>query len=113
MLRVIITIVSVILVAAGAAFWWLFLSGSKAPARAPGVMDIAGWRALIAEDAGRGPERIGWLEVAHDNFPAFVVQAGRFDGPVGMSFNSVQLSWPDRTILIDTAVDAEIMKQMA
>lgn len=113
MLRIIITIAGTLLVIAGAAFWWLFLSGSKAPASAPGVMDVAGWRALIAQDAGQGPERIGWLEVAHDNFPAFVVQAGRFDGPVEMSFNSVELAWPDQTILIDTAVDAEIMAGMA
>ncbi|MFN4224713.1 MAG: MBL fold metallo-hydrolase [Hyphomonas sp.] len=93
--------------------WWLLLSGSKAPAQAPGVIDLTAWRALVAEDAGQGPERIGWLEIGHAPFPSFAVQAGRFEGSVQMSFNSIQLAWPDRFILIDTAVDEAIVRGMS
>lgn len=103
-------VVLLILLGAG---WWLLLSGSKAPAKVQGVMDLAGWRALVAEDAGQGPDRVGWLEIGHAPFPSFAVQAGRFEGPVAMSFNSVQLSWPDHFILIDTAVDEALVMGMA
>lgn len=103
----------VVLVAAAGAGWWLLFSGSKAPAEAPGVIDLAGWRELVAGDQGQGPERIGWLEVGHAPFPSFAVQAGRFEEPVEMSFNSVQLSWPDRFILIDTAVDEAVVGGMS
>ena len=96
----------------GAASWLLF-SDAKAPSKAEGVMDIAAWRALVAEDAGQGPASIGWLEIGHDEFPSIAVQAGRFAAPVPMSFNSFQLVWPDRTIIIDTAVDAETMDDMS
>ncbi|MFN7180885.1 MBL fold metallo-hydrolase [Hyphomonas sp.] len=112
MRKVLIGLGVVVLILLGAG-WWLLLSGSKAPAKAPGVMDLAGWRALVAADAGQGPERIGWLEIGHAPFPSFAVQAGRFEGPVEMSFNSVQLSWPDRYILIDTAVDEALVMGMA
>ncbi len=92
--------------------WWLLASGARAPAEASGVMDIATWRALVAEDQGQGPEQIGWLEIGHDSFPSFAVQAGRLAPPVAMSFNAFQLIWPGRTIIIDTAVDAETMDEM-
>ena len=113
MLKKLLTGLGVVVVLLGAAGWWLLFSGSKAPAKAPGVIDIAGWRELVADDAGKGPERIGWLEIGSAPFPSFAVQAGRFEGPVEMSFNSVQLSWPDRYILIDTAVDEALAKRMS
>jgi glyoxylase-like metal-dependent hydrolase (beta-lactamase superfamily II) len=112
MLRNVLIGFGVLVVAALGAFWWLFLSGAKAPATADGLMDLAGWRALIAADAGQGPERIGWLEIGGESFPSFAVQAGRFGDEVEMSFNSVELAWPGRTIIIDTAVDAETMAKM-
>lgn len=102
-----------VLVAAAGAGWWLLFSGSKAPAEAPGVIDLAGWRELVAGDQGQGPARIGWLEIGHAPFPSFAVQAGRFEDPVEMSFNTVQLSWPDRFILIDTAVDEAVVTSMS
>lgn len=92
--------------------WWLLFSGARAPAEANGVMDIAAWRALVAEDQGQGPDQIGWLEIGHDTFPGIAVQAGRLTPPVAMSFNAFQLIWPDRTVIIDTAVDAETMDEM-
>lgn len=112
MKRVLIGLAVVMVLVAGAG-WWLLFSGSKAPADAPGVIDLAGWRQMVAGDEGQGPERIGWLEVGHAPFPSFAVQAGRFEGPVEMSFNTVQLSWPDRFILIDTAVDEAIVSGMS
>lgn len=113
MLRNLLIGLGIIVLAVAGAGWWLLLSGSKAPAEAPGVIDIDGWRELVAADAGQGPERIGWLEIGSAPFPSFAVQAGRFDGPVDMSFNSVQLAWPDRYMIIDTAVDAALATGMS
>ncbi|MEQ9505806.1 MAG: MBL fold metallo-hydrolase [Hyphomonas sp.] len=113
MLRKFLIGIGVLLLVLLGVFWWLMMSGAKAPASAPGVMDIAAWRALVADDTGKGPERIGFLEIGSENFPSYAVQAGRFAGPVAMSFNSVELAWPDRTIIIDTAVDAESMEEMS
>jgi glyoxylase-like metal-dependent hydrolase (beta-lactamase superfamily II) len=113
MLRNILIGAGLLLAAILGAGWWLLFSDAKAPAKADGVMDLAAWRELVAADAGQGPGSIGWLEIGHDEFPSIAVQAGRFAAPVAMSFNAFQLVWPDRTVIIDTAVDAETMEEMS
>jgi glyoxylase-like metal-dependent hydrolase (beta-lactamase superfamily II) len=113
MLRWILNGLAVLLVLLLAAGWWFLFAGARAPATAPGLMDLSEWRALVAGDAGQGPSRVGWLEVGHAEFPSFAVQAGRFADPVQMSFGSVELSWPGRTAIIDTAVDAETLEEMS
>jgi glyoxylase-like metal-dependent hydrolase (beta-lactamase superfamily II) len=113
MVRKLLIGIGILVVILLGAFWWLMISSAKATASAPGVMDIAAWRTLIAADTGKGPDRLGFLEIGSENFPSYAVQAGRFSDPVAMSFNSVELAWPDRTIIIDSAVDAESMEEMS
>lgn len=112
MLRWILNGLAVLVVVMLAAGWWLLFAGSRAPAAAPGLMDIAQWRSLVSGDAGQGPARIGWLEIGHGAFPSIAVQAGRFADPVPMTFGSVELGWADRTMIIDTAIDAETLDEM-
>lgn len=113
MLRWILNGLAVLVVLLIVAGWWFLIAGSRAPAAAAGLMDISAWRALVAGDKGQGPSRVGWLEVGHAEFPSFAVQAGRFADPVPMTFGSVELAWPDRTAIIDTAVDAETLEEMS
>jgi len=96
-----------------AAVWWLFISDSAAPEEAPGVFDIAEWRALAGEagDDALATE-IRWLEIGHDAFPAFAIQAGAFHGQVPMSFNAIQIVLPDRTLIVGGAVDASTAEDM-
>lgn len=109
--RRILMILAVLVFALGGVFWWFMLSG-KAPKEAPGVFDIAEWRSLVADDAGAGPDAVRWLEVGNDMAPSWAVQAGRFSGAVPMSYNAIQLSWPDRAIIVGGAVDAETAEEM-
>lgn len=111
LVRRILIIAALLAAALGGAFWWFLLSGS-APKQAPGVFGIGEWRALTAEDEGAGPESVRWLEVGHDSAPSWAVQAGRFSGPVAMSYNAIQLRWPETSIVIGGAVDNETAEAM-
>ena len=106
--------VLVLLVAVFGLFsWWLLLSDSNAPDEAPGLFDIAEWRALTGEDdVDARPTEVRWLEVGHDLAPSFAVQAGAFHGEVAMSYNAVQLVLPDTTIVIGGAVDSSTAEAM-
>ncbi len=85
--------------------WWLFVGLSKAPAAAPGLVDIAAWRAMTAADAGAKPVQIRVLEVGRDSAPMLAARAGAFGGKWQTSYNAVQIVYPDRTLVIGGALD--------
>ncbi|MEL6663897.1 MAG: hypothetical protein AAFR33_12945 [Pseudomonadota bacterium] len=107
-----IRIVVLLVVIAGGLFWWLMLSGSKAPAQAPGVIDIAAVRALADAPADQRATAVRIIETGHDRAPNFAIVAGRFGGDSAMSYNSVELELPDRRIVLGGAVDAATAEAM-
>tara|TARA_R110002020_G_scaffold309301_2_gene525253 strand:+ start:79285 stop:80217 length:933 start_codon:yes stop_codon:yes gene_type:complete len=105
MLKWILGIVGAILLVAVAAGWWLFVGLSHAPKSAPGLMDIAQWRSMVRESGGTLPTEVRVLEVSRDSAPMVAARAGAFGGKWQTSYNSVQLVYPDKTIIIGGALD--------
>ncbi|MCR9269156.1 MAG: hypothetical protein NXH72_04120 [Hyphomonadaceae bacterium] len=100
----------------GVLFWWLILSGSDAAKAAPGEFDLSDWRSKAAAPTEVLPTEIRIIEVGRDIAPPFAAQAGRFGAPISMTYNAVEIIYPDKTIIIGGAVDrstAETMTQSA
>ncbi|GAB5456186.1 MAG: hypothetical protein Hens2KO_24150 [Henriciella sp.] len=97
-------------------FWWLLLSGSNAAKTAPGVFDLEDWRAKASASSDALPTAVKIIEVGRDMAPPFAAQAGRFGAPIAMSYNAVEITYPDGVLIIGGAVDrstAEGMTQSA
>lgn len=105
MLKWIAGIAGAILVLALIASWWLFVGFSGAPKAAPGVIDIAAWRSMVREAGGDLPTEVRVLEVGADAAPMLAARAGAFGDQWLTSYNSVQLVFPDDTIIIGGALD--------
>lgn len=101
-------------VAIGILFWWLLLSGSDAAKTAPGVFDINDWRERAAAPNSALPTEIKIIEIGRDMAPPFAVQAGRFGAPIAMTYNAVEITYPNSTIIVGGSIDratAETMTQ--
>lgn len=107
MLRTILIAIAALLTLIAGAVWWLLLADSKAPAEAPGLFAIEDWRALMPDDAASLPTEIRVLEIGRDKAPGFAARAGGFGTDWNTTYNSVQIVWPDRTMVIDGAIDAD------
>ena len=112
MLKWILRLGAGLIVIFGALFWWLLLSGSDAPKSAPGVFEISDWRDLAAAPSESLPTGIRILEVGRDVAPPFAAQAGRFGAPLAMTYNAVEVTFPDQTLIIGGAVDRAIAESM-
>lgn len=116
MLKWLVRIGVVLILILGGLFWWLILSGSDASKATPGAFDIGDWRSKAAAPSDMLPTEIRILEVGRDMAPPFAAQAGRFGAPIAMSYNAVEIIYPDRNIIVGGAVDrptAEGMTQSA
>ncbi len=94
--------------------YWMLISASSATKTADGVFDITDWRIQADRLDGDLPTEVRILEVGSDIVPSFIVQAGDFHGDTAMSFNVVEIVFPDYSIIVDGAVDlltAELMLQ--
>lgn len=100
-----VRIVGILAVILGVLFWWLMLSGSNASKSAPGVFDLADWQSKASAPSEQLPTSIRVVEIGRDTAPPFAAQAGRFGAPVAMSYNAVEINYPDRQIIIGGAVD--------
>ncbi|MBA3067496.1 MAG: hypothetical protein FP825_03325 [Hyphomonas sp.] len=105
MLKWITGIAGAIALLAVIAGWWMFAGFSKAPKAAPGVVDIEAWRAMVRDAGGELPTGIRILEVGGDSAPMLAARAGAFGGEWLTSYNSVQLVFPEDTIVIGGALD--------
>ena len=116
MLKWTIRIVGGLALIFGFLFWWLILSGSNASKTAPGVFDLSDWRSKAAAATSDLPLEIRIHEIGRDTAPPFAAQAGRFGAPIEMSYNAVEIVYPDRSLIVGGAVDrvtAEGMTQSA
>jgi len=112
MLRPLLLVLSGLVVLLLGGFWWLFLADSTAPAEAPGLLVLEDWRAMVPDDPARLPTEIRVLEIGRDKAPGFAARAGGFGTDWNTTYNSVQIVWPDRTMIIDGAIDAETAAAM-
>jgi len=113
MLKWIVRIGGGLVLTLGVLFWWLLLSGSNAAKTAPGVFDVDDWRSKASAQTSDLPTSIRILEIGRDTAPPFAAQAGRFGAPVAMSYNAVEISYPDRQIIVGGAVDRKTAEGMA
>lgn len=112
MLKWILRIGGGLIVGMGLLFWWLLLSSSNAAKTAPGIFDLDDWRAKASAATETLPTGIKIIEIGRDLAPAFVAQAGRFSSPVGMSYNAVEITYPDQVIIVGGAVDRPTAEEM-
>lgn len=103
----------VVLAALAGLAWYAVLDGA-APARADGVVDIAAYRALVANDTPETLPREVRIEfVGESSAPSFATEAGAFDGERMMSYNAFQIVAPGGDTIIDGAVDAATLNEMS
>lgn len=105
--------IGIALIALGAFFWWAALDAA-APADADGIVDIAAYRALVANDAPETlPTAVNVAFVGESKAPSFAVESGAFDGQRTLSYNSFQIVAPGGDTIIDGAADRETLDQMS
>jgi glyoxylase-like metal-dependent hydrolase (beta-lactamase superfamily II) len=102
--RRILLILGVVLVLAGAAYYWLFVD-SHAPGDASYALDIDRVRAALATVPGDKPSAIEVEQVAVFTFPATGVVAGDGWNSVQLPVYSYRLIYPDSTLIVDTALE--------
>ena len=108
-----IRIIGILALILGVLFWWLLLSSSDAAKSAPGLFELEDWRSKARVPTSELPTAIRILEVGRDTAPPFAAQAGRFGAPVAMSYNAVEIVYPERRIVIGGAVDRATAEGMA
>lgn len=111
-MRWLIAIVVVLAAFAGLA-WWLVLDGAT-PARADGVIDLAAYRGLVANDPTETlPTEVRVEFVGQSEAPSFAAVAGDFSGQRTFVYTSFQVVAPSGAIIIDGAVDAPTLDAMS
>ena len=104
--RTLITL-AVLLVLAGAAYYWLIVE-SHAPGDASYVLDIDRVRAALDTAPGDKPSAIEVEQVGVFTFPATAVVAGDGWGNSSLPVYSYRLVYPDSSIVVDTALNEAI-----
>src|SRR5688572_25570984 len=99
--------VLLLLAAVGAAYYWLFVE-STAPDGAHFVLDVEVLRELANASAGDKPTSVEVENVALFKFPAAAVVAGDGFDTVDMPVYSYRVVYPDRSLIVDTALDRSI-----
>jgi glyoxylase-like metal-dependent hydrolase (beta-lactamase superfamily II) len=103
-----------IVAAAAAGFVWYAALDAAAPAEANGLVDLAAYRELVANDAPDTlPTAVRIEFVGESKAPSFAVESGAFDGQRTLSYNSFQIIAPNGDTIIDGAVDRETLDQMS
>lgn len=97
----------VLIVIAGGAYWYLLADG-EVPATSSYKVDVAAWRALVANDTAELPNEIRVEVVGRDSIPFGVVQAGGGYKPYVMARTAFQLNGPAGSVVIDSGMDKEI-----
>lgn len=97
-----------LLVLAAPAYWWFFVE-SGTPSSTYGL-DLAELRRLADSMPGEKPSAIRVEEVLEFEFPRVAVLAGSGWSKVKLPVFSYQLQFPDRSLIIDTAMDQATAK---
>jgi glyoxylase-like metal-dependent hydrolase (beta-lactamase superfamily II) len=100
-------VAAVIVAVQGVAYYWLLVE-SHAPEDAQYALDLDALRTLASSAAGDKPTSVEVENVALFKFPATAVVAGDGFDPVDMPVYSYRVVYPDRALIIDTALDRTI-----
>ena len=101
-----------LLVACVPAYWWLLVESHKASPTSYAI-DIAEVRRLADSQAGEKPRLIRVETVAHLSAPETIVVAGDGWQSVDLPVSSYELVYPDRLVVLDTALNADMAKGMS
>jgi glyoxylase-like metal-dependent hydrolase (beta-lactamase superfamily II) len=101
----------VLLAVAGGAFWYLVADGSV-PATSSYRTDIAGWRNLVAADAGQLPTEIRIDIVGRDTMPFMAAQGGGANVDFARVRAAFQLNGPAGSVIIDSTMDRDMTVRM-
>jgi glyoxylase-like metal-dependent hydrolase (beta-lactamase superfamily II) len=89
-------------------YWWFFLESAEPVGTF--ALDLAELRTLADSMEGDKPSAIRVEHVAGFEYPATAVFAGNGWAPVKMPVYSYQLVFPNRTAVVDTAMDEQTAK---
>ena len=104
--RALIIISTTLIFLVGFAFWWLLLEG-KAPDSAYDEFKIGLARSLIEAEIGNLPFEMRIETVGRDVGLGFAAETGNFTNMYEIAYTSLQLVWPDKSIVIGGAVDQD------
>lgn len=93
------------------AYWWLAME-SHVPSSAHYSVDIAAVRRLADASAGDRPKAIRVETVGHTSAPETLVIAGGSWRNLDMPVSAYELVYDDHTVIVDTAFNANVARQM-
>lgn len=94
-------------VVAGAAYYWLIVE-SRMPSNAEFALDINQVRRAVAAVPGDKPATVEVELIGSFQFPATAIVAGDGWALRDMPVYSFRLAYPDRSIIVDTALNEEL-----
>src|ERR1700761_2004507 len=105
--RALLIALGALLLIAGGAYYWFFV-GSQVPGDAQYALDIGEVRRLAGTVSGNRPAAIEVERVGQFRPPATFVVAGDGWSPTELPVFSYRLVFPERSIVIDTALNGEL-----
>ncbi|MFZ5442916.1 MAG: MBL fold metallo-hydrolase [Myxococcota bacterium] len=107
-MKKLLVVVGALLAIVAPAYWWLFLE-SGTP-NGTFALDLSELRRLADAVPGEKPTQVRVEHVTTFDFPGLAVVAGDSWATTQMPVFSYQLVFPDRTVVVDTAMDEETTK---
>jgi len=104
-------ILAFVAVAGGGAFYW-YLKDARLPA-GKFTIDMAAIRALADGQNGPLPSEIRVERITTFHFPFAAVVTGEAFRMIDIPVMTYQVVWPDRSVIIDTAMDEAMSKTLA
>jgi len=110
MRRLLKVLATLFVIGAGACYW--LLAESHLPSSGKFAIDMPEVRRLAGSLSGAKPQVVRVEQVADFRFPGIAIMAGDGWGLRSIPVFSYQLVYPDRTAIIDTAMDERLSKPM-
>jgi hypothetical protein len=112
-MRTWLIVIGALLLSLGVIAYWGLIDGD-APARAEGEFDLAGYRALVADDAPETlPTAVRAEFVGASEAPGFAAEAGAFNaGMREFTYGGFQIEAPGGDIVIDGGLDSDTLAAM-
>jgi glyoxylase-like metal-dependent hydrolase (beta-lactamase superfamily II) len=109
MKRILLSLLAVLALALGAAFYWLFYD-NRPPTEGSFPLDIAALRAEAGRMPGAGPERVEVETLYWATVPRAALITGTDWSDLSFVRNSYRVVWPESSLIIDTGNDEATAK---